>query len=63
MIKINEQILYDKQGRKKSILLSYREYQELLEDMHDLAAIAERRNEKPISDEEMMKWLKEDGLI
>ena len=63
MIKINEQILYDTEGNKKSILLNYREYEELLEDMQDLAAIAERRDEKPISDEEMTRRLKKNGLI
>ncbi len=63
MIKISEQILYDTDGNKKSILLNYREYEELLEDMQDLAAIAERRHEEPISDEEMTRRLKKNGLI
>ena len=63
MIKIKEQILYDEKGNKKSVLLNYREYEALLEDLHDLAAIAERSNEKPISHEEMMERLKKDGLV
>ncbi|MFC1937383.1 hypothetical protein ACFLWY_02340 [Chloroflexota bacterium] len=33
------------QGRKTGVLLSLKEYQELLEDLQDLAIIAERKDE------------------
>jgi len=35
----------------------------MLEDIQDLVAIAERRQEKTISFEEMKKRLKKDGLL
>ena len=34
-----------------------------MEDIHDLAVIAERRSEKSVSLDEMRKKLKKDGLI
>ena len=40
-------------GREKGVILSIREYQRLLEDLHDLSVIAERRDESPISLDEM----------
>ena len=44
-----EQFVVDAKGRKKAVLLSCEQYQKLLEDLHDLAVVAERRKEKPIS--------------
>jgi hypothetical protein len=37
--------LVDDRGRKQSVVLPIKEYQELLEDLADLALIAERKNE------------------
>ena len=37
--------LVDENGRKKSVVLPLREYQDLLEDLADLAVIAERKAE------------------
>jgi len=57
------QYLVDDKGRKKAVVLSIDEYEELLEDIHDLAIIAERKDEETISIEELKKRLKEDGLL
>ncbi|MFY1110292.1 MAG: hypothetical protein AB3K77_01185 [Methanosarcinaceae archaeon] len=40
-----------------AIILPIEEYEKLKEDLHDLAAFAERRNEKTISFEEMKREL------
>jgi hypothetical protein len=53
----------DNKGRKTSVVLPLKRYQRLLEDLHDLAAIAERRSERAISFEEMERRLKRDGLL
>ncbi len=39
------QYLVDESGQKTAIVLPMDEYEELLEDIHDLAIIAERRDE------------------
>ncbi len=36
--------IVDDQGRRTEVVLPLREYQELLEDLHDLAVVAERRD-------------------
>ncbi|MFQ6026415.1 MAG: hypothetical protein ACE5Q6_02745 [Dehalococcoidia bacterium] len=37
--------LVDEKGRKQAVVLPIKQYQELLEDLEDLALIAERRGE------------------
>ena len=58
-----EQYVVDSEGRKTAVLLSLEQYERLLEDLHDLAVVAERRDEEPISLEELKRRLKKDGLI
>jgi hypothetical protein len=58
-----EQYVVDAKGRKTGVLLSLEQYERLLEDLHDLAVVAERRDEEPISLEELKRRLKKDGLI
>jgi PHD/YefM family antitoxin component YafN of YafNO toxin-antitoxin module len=56
-----EQFVVDAKGRKKAVILSVEQYQKLLEDLHDLAVVAERRGEKSISLRELKRRLKRDG--
>ncbi len=58
-----EQYVIDTAGRKTAVLLSLGRYEQLMEDLHDLAIVAERREEEPISLEEMKLRLREDGLL
>jgi PHD/YefM family antitoxin component YafN of YafNO toxin-antitoxin module len=51
------QYITSSNGRKKAVILPIREYQRLLEDLHDLTVVAERREEYPISLEEMKNRL------
>jgi Phd_YefM. len=63
MRKFHEQYIVDENGQKTAVILPFEEYEELLEDLHDLAFIAERRDEPIIAFEELKKRLKEDGLL
>ena len=63
MEKFQEQYIVDEKGQKTAVILPIEEYEELLEDLHDLAVIAERRDEPTITFEELKKRLKEDGLL
>ena len=58
-----EQFLVDAKGRRTGVVLPLRRYAALLEDLHDLAVVAERRDEETISLEEMKRRLKKDGLL
>ena len=58
-----ERFITDASGRKVSVIVNYARYQRLMEDMHDLAVIAERRAEKPISLTEMKSRLRKNGQL
>jgi hypothetical protein len=62
MMTLKEQYVIDTEGNKTAVILSLQRYEQLMEDLHDLAVVAERREEKPISLEEMKRRLREDGL-
>lgn len=59
---INTQFVVDDLGRKTAVILPVEEYDKLLEDIHDLAVIAERKDEPAINFDELKKRLKADGL-
>jgi len=60
---VREQYVVDSKGRKTGVLLSLEQYKKLLEDLHDLAMVAERRDEQPITLEELEHRLEKDGLL
>ena len=59
----NIQYLTDEKGNKKSVVLPVDTYAELLEDVQDLVAIAERKDEPTVSFDKVVRNLKRDGLI
>ena len=63
MMTLQEQYVIDTEGNKTAVILSLQRYEQLMEDLHDLAVVAERREEEPISLEEMKQRLREDGLL
>ena len=50
-------------GRKKAVILPIREYERLLEDLHDLSIVAERRDESPVSLAEMKQRMKDHAQV
>ncbi len=58
-----EQFIVDENGKKTGVVLPFRRYQKLMEDLHDLAVVAERRSEKSLSLDEMKRRLRHDGLL
>ena len=66
MLNVNDiklRYITDKNGRKRSVVLPIKQFEELLEDLEDLAIVAERRNEDTISHEELLKELKANGIL
>ncbi len=53
----------DGRGKKKAVIVPLSEYRQMMEDLHDLAVVAERRKERPISLEEMRRRLRFRGLL
>ncbi|HEV7403388.1 MAG TPA: hypothetical protein VGO11_10690 [Chthoniobacteraceae bacterium] len=57
------QYLTDEHGERTAVVLPISEYEEMLEDLADLAVIAQRRGEPVISHEEVVAELKRDGIL
>lgn len=57
------QYITDEDGNKTSVVMPVEAYEEILADIQDLVAIAERKDEDSISLDEVKKNLKADGLI
>ena len=58
-----DQYVVDAKGKKTGVILSLKHYEQMLEDLHDLAVVAERRDEQPVSLNEMKRGLKKDGIL
>lgn len=57
------QYVTNPQGERTGVLLSIADYEAILEDLQDLAALAERRDDDRVSLEEVKQQLKTDGLL
>lgn len=57
------QYLIDESGQKTAVVIPVEEYEELLEDIHDLAVIAERKDESTTGFDKLKKRLEADGLL
>lgn len=58
-----EQYVVDGDGKRMAVILPIEQYERLLEDLHDLVVIVGRREDEPISLEEMKRQLLEDDLL
>jgi PHD/YefM family antitoxin component YafN of YafNO toxin-antitoxin module len=63
MGKTRGQYIVDENGKKTAVVIPMEEYRRLLEDLHDLTVVAERRHEPTISLDELKRRLQADGLI
>lgn len=59
MPQLQEQYVIDVKGKKTAVLLPIERYEQLLEDLHDLAVVAERRGEEVVSFEEVKRRLRQ----
>lgn len=63
MNKIQTQFLINEHRQKKTVVIPVEEYEELLEDIHDLAIVAERIDEPTISFDELRRRFRINGLL
>ena len=57
------QYLTNEVGDKTAVLLSITDYERLMEDLSDLAAVADRKSEETTPHSEFLDELRHDGLI
>ena len=55
---LEQQYIVDRDGNRQAVIVPLRNYERLLEDLHDLAVVAERRDEETISFDEMTRRLR-----
>ena len=57
------QYITDERGERTAVVLPINDYEKLLEDLDDLAVVAERRDEPVIPHEQFIADLKRDGTL
>ena len=60
---LKPQYVTNEAGERTAIILPIEEFQELLEDVENLAVLAERRDEPTVSHEQLVAKLRCDGLL
>ena len=63
MKKEHGRFIVDESGERTDVVIPVNEYKELMEDLHDLAIIAERRDEDSVDFNELKKRLRINGII
>jgi hypothetical protein len=59
----NIEYITDPKGKKRKVILPIKTYESLLEDLHDLAIVADRKNDKAIPFDDVLKDLKKNDLL
>jgi hypothetical protein len=60
---LRPKFIVDAKGRKRAVVIAFAAYEKLMEDVADLAAAAERREEQTVSHEQLLKGLQDDGIL
>ncbi len=60
---LHPKFVTDSEGRQTAVVLPIEEYNELLEDLDDLATVAERVDEPTMSHAQVVRELKGDGYL
>ena len=60
---LHPQFIINENGQRQSVVLSISGFQELINDLEDLAVIAERREEPTTQHADFIKELRSDGVL
>ncbi|MFZ3169442.1 MAG: hypothetical protein WA130_17645 [Candidatus Methanoperedens sp.] len=63
MQKLKRKYIVNEKGKKTAAIIPMEEYEELLEDLHDISIVAERRDEPTIPFDKLKERLRKDGII
>lgn len=61
--KLHPKYITNTSGRQTAVILPIREYKKLLDDLDDLAVVAERVNEPVLPHNRVVRELKQDGYL
>ena len=62
MTTLHEQYIVDNKGKKSAVILPIDEYHNLLEDLHDLAVVAKRKDQGTINLNEIKHRMKKNNV-
>ncbi len=62
-INLHPQYITDDTGEKVSVVIDMQEFENMLEDIEDLTAIADRKDEETTTHENFLQELKTDGIL
>jgi PHD/YefM family antitoxin component YafN of YafNO toxin-antitoxin module len=57
------QYLTNEEGEKTAVIVPLEDYIKFMEDMEDVAAVAERREEPRVNNEQFLAELRKDGIL
>lgn len=61
--KLEIEYVTNRAGEKTAVIVPIDRFEELIEDIEDLAVAAERREEPTVTHDQLLTELKQDGLI
>ncbi len=53
----------DRKGKKTEIIMKVKDFEELLEDLNDMSIVAERRDEETVVHKDLVRNLKQNGIL
>ena len=62
-INLHPQYITDDNGDKVSVVIGMQEFENMIEDIEDLTAIADRKDEETTSHDDFLKELRADGTL
>ena len=62
-INLHPQYITDDNGDKVSVVIDMQEFENMLDDIEDLIAIADRKDEETTSHDDFLKELRADGTL
>ncbi|MBT5935590.1 hypothetical protein [Sulfurimonas sp.] len=62
-VNLHPQYITDDNGDKVSVVIGMQEFESMLEDIEDLTAIADRKDEDTTSHSDFLKELRADGTL
>jgi len=60
---VHPQYITDDNGKKVSVIISMQEFENIVEDIEDLAVIADRKDEEKTSHADFLEELKADAIL
>ncbi len=62
-LNLHTQYITNDKNERVSVIIPINEFEQMIEDFEDLQIVAQRKDEESISHQDILKELKQDGII